>query len=58
MLKSIRVIKFVRSAYNNYVNSVLAGAEQKVVDANQAVRTAQAEQQDIFDALFQTSYKK
>lgn len=52
MLKSIRVIKIVRSAYNRYINSVLAGANQRVADAHRAVKVAQEEQQAIYQALF------
>lgn len=57
MLHNIRVINFVRTAYNNYVNSVLAASSQKVADANQRVRVAMAEQEAVHLALFSVDKK-
>lgn len=52
MLKSVRVITAVRSAYNRYINSVLAAANQRVADANAAVAQASKDRQAIYTALF------
>lgn len=52
MLKSVRVITAVRSAYNRYINYVLAAANQRVADANAAVAQASKDSQAIYTALF------
>lgn len=51
-MQSIRMISFIRNAYQNYINNVLATARRNVAKADAAAMVARDEQRAIHNALF------